>query len=127
MTYAFPDGADIVVDCTGVPAVFPQAIECARNLAWDNIPTSGARVVVQGSYAEGFTVPYDAAFQREVQILVPRNYQKSDMESVIDLLAREKISLADMAMARSPIEAQSTYDELRTAKAGLLTAVFHWN
>ena len=73
-----PDGADIVVDATGAAAVLPQAVASARELGWDDSPLQGARIVVQGSYPEDFSIPYQEAFRKEAHILVPRDMPPRD-------------------------------------------------
>lgn len=81
-----PHGADVVVDATGVASVVPQALELACELPWDGVARKGARYIVQGSYSTGFTVPYDPAFQREVQFLVSRDHLPRDVHAVLDLM-----------------------------------------
>jgi 2-desacetyl-2-hydroxyethyl bacteriochlorophyllide A dehydrogenase len=47
----FPDGADVVVDATGAPAVLREAIALARDSAWgDENLSIRPRLLVQGSY-----------------------------------------------------------------------------
>lgn len=98
-----PNGADIVVDATGAASVLTQALELARDMPWDGMSRQGARYVVQGSYSEGFTVPYDAAFQREVQVLVPRDQLPRDVQAVLDLMRRGMLRARDLVSElRSP-------------------------
>jgi 2-desacetyl-2-hydroxyethyl bacteriochlorophyllide A dehydrogenase len=122
------EGADIVVDCTGSNPVIPQAIACARDLAWNSLGACGARFVVQGSYPDSLTIPYDAIFRRELQVLVPRDHLLADLNTVLDLMARGRLSLRELISdIREPVEAQETYDTLRTSKGGFLTAAFRWS
>ena len=123
----FPEGADIVVDATGANAVLPLAIEIARDLSWDDAPTPGARLVIQGSYPASVAVPYQAAFQKEVRILVPRDMQPRDLRAVLELLSREKIRVDDLlGTVITPEEAPPIYAALRGAPGDMVTAAIRW-
>ena len=122
-----PDGADIVVDATGAAAVLPQAVASARELGWDDSPLQGARIVVQGSYPEDFSIPYQEAFRKEAHILVPRDMQPRDVRAVIDLMVRDRLRIDDLLSALLPVDqAPATYARLRSAPDELVTAVFRW-
>jgi 2-desacetyl-2-hydroxyethyl bacteriochlorophyllide A dehydrogenase len=123
----FPYGADIVVDCTGVPAVLPAALEVCRDLPWGDHGLTGARFVVQGSYAESFTIPYEAAFCREVAFLVPRSDAGIDKRTVVELMRRKVLSLSSVISdVRSPDQAQSAYDDLKDPTTRLMSVAFRW-
>lgn len=123
----FAEGADIVVDATGANAVLPQAIEIARDLLWDDAPAPGARLVIQGSYPGSVAVPYQAAFQKEVRILVPRDMQPRDLRAVLELLGRKKVQVGDVLKSViEPEEAPATYAALRAAPGDLVTAAIRW-
>jgi len=122
-----PDGADIVVDATGAAPVLPQAIEIARELGWDDSPLLGARIVVQGSYPDDISIPYQAAFMKEAHILVPRDMQPRDVRAVLDLMARGALRIDDLLAEVVPLDrAPDTYALLREAPDKLVTAVFAW-
>jgi 2-desacetyl-2-hydroxyethyl bacteriochlorophyllide A dehydrogenase len=122
-----PGGADILVDATGVPAVFADVCRLVRDLPWDDTPTAGARYLVQGSYADVVPVPYLPAFEKELNILIPRDLQPRDIRAVLDLMARNKLVARDLISAvRPPSAAAATYATLRERPAELLTAAFDW-
>ncbi|MBM3496967.1 MAG: zinc-binding dehydrogenase, partial [Armatimonadetes bacterium] len=73
-----PEGADIVVDVTGNPAVIPEGVAAVRDVPWTDEPGPAPRYVVQGSYAGEFTVPYQQAFMKELRFLLPRDCTPSD-------------------------------------------------
>jgi 2-desacetyl-2-hydroxyethyl bacteriochlorophyllide A dehydrogenase len=124
----FPDGADVVVDCTGVPQVMAGAIEVGRDLPWGNHEKQGARLIVQGSYADGFSVPYDSAFLREMSLHVPRNEQMRDRGIVLELIQRGTLSLKSIITdVRKPEDAQATYTELGKPDPDLMTVVYDWS
>ena len=83
----FAAGADVVVDATGHPAALAQAIAVARNKPWGDSDRPGARLLVQGSYAGDFAVPYQDAFVKELTILLPRDTQPQDVHTVLDFHA----------------------------------------
>ena len=123
----FPNGADVVVDATGFPAVLPQALALTRVKPWDESVAPGARFIIQGSYAGEFSIPYRPAFLNEVSFWLPRDMQPRDVHAVIDLMARDKFHprriISDV---RPPQAAPETYAELLKAKAELMTVAFQW-
>jgi 2-desacetyl-2-hydroxyethyl bacteriochlorophyllide A dehydrogenase len=121
-----PDGAQIVVDATGVPAVLADALRLAQELPWTDTPEAGPRVVIQGSYPESLPVPYDAVFRREATLLTPRNAQPRDQKAVLDLLARGVLRVDDLAEIRSPDAAPGVYAALGHPE-GPLSTVFAWD
>jgi len=122
-----PDGAEVVVDATGLAAVLPEAIRIARDLPYDDAPNQGARLLIQGSYAGEFTVPYQAAFRKQLSILLPRDRQPRDMRAALDVIHRGKLQVRDLVTRIcAPEEAPEVYAALRDPAAGLLTAVFRW-
>lgn len=124
---ALPHGAEVVVDATGAAAVLPEALDLARTLPWDGLRHVGARYLLQGSYADGVHVPYDAAFQREIQFLIPRDQTPHDLRAVLDLMQRNVLQARDLVSAvRGPTQAAKTYAELSDSNGGLATAVFEW-
>ncbi len=123
----FPGGADVVVDATGVPSVLVQSIEVARDKPWDDSPEPGARVVIQGSYAGEWRLPYQAAFAKELSFYVPRDAQPRDIRAMLDLIARGKLNLdALISDVRSPETAPETYAALDEPGAALITVAFKW-
>ena len=123
-----PEGADIVVDATGAAPVLPAAIEIARELSWDDSPTLGARIIVQGSYPDDISIPYQAAFHKEAQIMVPRDMQPRDVRAALDLLLRDRLQLDDLIGAIvSPADAPTIYAQLETRAGAPVTAAFQWS
>lgn len=122
-----PAGADVVVDATGAPAALPQAIETAKLKPWDDGADPGARVVIQGSYVDAFSVPYQPAFRRELTFFVPRDAQPRDLRAVLDFMARGALNVSGVISdVRPPEAAAETYAELAEPNAALITAAFQW-
>jgi 3-hydroxyethyl bacteriochlorophyllide a dehydrogenase len=124
----FPEGADVVVDATGVPAVLPAAIEVAKDKPWDDDETkAGARFIVQGSYPAEFAIPYQAAFMKELTFYLTRSDQLGDIQAAIALMSAGKLSVRNLISdVRAPEDAPATYSELQQPGASLLTVAFKW-
>lgn len=123
----FPQGADSVVDATGVPALVAEGIAVARDLGWDDAPTPGARYVIQGSYAADFSIPYDAAFRKELTFLFPRDCQPRDFRAVLNLLRRGLLRVRDLiGETVEPEDAPRIYAALQARDSRLITAAFRW-
>ena len=122
-----PDGADVIVDASGVPAVLAQAIGLARLKAWaDTRP--GPRVVLQGSYAGDLQLPYDAAFQREISLILPRDRYAHNVQAVLGLL--ETGALPDLERVVSVIAAEDApgvYADWQAGDTTRIAAAFSWS
>jgi 2-desacetyl-2-hydroxyethyl bacteriochlorophyllide A dehydrogenase len=123
----FPDGVDILIDATGVPAVVPDAITAMRDLAWDEADASPARYIIQGSYSDGVTIPYRPAFFGEVSVHFPRAAQQRDSRAMVEQIAAGKLDLSPLIGAiRSPSEAPAAYAALTDSQTAPLTIAFKW-
>lgn len=122
-----PQGADVVVESTGVPALVPEAIEIAREQPYGDVPVPGARLLIQATYPGDFTIPYGPAFKRELQLLIPRDRQPSDMRTALELVHRGKLQVRDLvSTVRPPEDAPEVYAALAERNSPLLTAAFRW-
>lgn len=124
----FPNGADVVVDCTGSVRALASGIAVGRNQPWDPLrDTPGVRYVMLGSYEADFTISYAAAYAGQCCFMVPRGSQISDCQRALDMMGRGQLRLADVISAvRRPEEAGRTYEELKDPRGPLVTAVFDW-
>lgn len=123
---ALPDGADILVDTTGVPAVLPTLIALARDIPWDDSLTPGSRYVIQGSYPADFHVPYQSAFAKELTFLIPRNVQPRDARTVLALMQRGKLSAQGIiSQVYHPAACADAYAALQAGDH--ISAAFAWN
>lgn len=123
----FPNGADVIVDATGSPAVFVQALEVTRIPGWHDPLALGGRYLIQGSYADGLQVPYDPVFQRELQLLFPRDTQPRDRQAVLELMAQDKLKLAPLVHEYAVQDAPLAYKALQSLEPGMVTAAFRWH
>lgn len=121
-------GADIVVDATGAPSVLSQACTLLRERPWDNQNHPRTRLLIQGSYSNPPTLPYDILFQREPLIWVPRDNQRCDIETVIQLMDQKKLPMNDLlADLGSPENAPAIYRDLHSVCQDAVTGVFNWH
>ncbi len=122
-----PGGADIVIEATGSPALARLAIELARDQPYGDVPVPGARLLIQATYPDDFTLPYMPAFRKELSILLPRDRQPRDQSAALDLAARGRLHLRDLiSIVCDPAEAPGIYASLREQPGDLLTALFQW-
>lgn len=124
----WPQGADIVVDSTGVAEVLPLSLAAVYDKPWGDGLEEGGTLVVQGSYPDLFTLDYDPCFRKEVRILFPRDQQPRDIRVVLSLMADGRLQVADLiAGVVSPEEAPRAYGELVESKGSALTYAFRWS
>ena len=120
-------GADIVVDATGTPTVLPHSIMLADEKPFDDSLVSGARLVIQGSYPGGFTLPYQESFRRELTIHIPRDQQPRDLRAVLELMADGRVDVRSVISdVRTPDAAPATYAALQAGDGELLTVAYAW-
>jgi threonine dehydrogenase-like Zn-dependent dehydrogenase len=120
-----PDGADIIVDATGVPAVLPAAIALAKYPAWDDTQERRTRYIIQGSYGGEVAISYQEAFMREIAFLLPRDNQPRDIRAFIDLIGRHRLAIRSLMTALyAPDCATTAYAVLRSPET--LTVGFQW-
>lgn len=122
-----PEGADIVVDSTGVESVLERSFALVRNKPWGVDGAPAGKVVVQGSYAGDVRFDYHAAFFKEMTLLFPRDAEPGDMRRVLELMAAGSLQVADLATeVVSPEDAPRIYKEFVQVRTDLLTAAFRW-
>jgi len=120
-------GADVVVDSTGVPSLLQESVLLAKTKPWDNTLTEPARLIIQGSYAGNVIFDYHQAFYRELSVHFPRDCQPRDLQAILGLIARGRLKTRELiSRVVKPAEAQQTFLALRAGEPGLLTAVFQW-
>lgn len=123
----FPDGVDVLVDATGVPELVSELVTVVKSKPWGNDPVAGGRYLVQGSYPQNVSFPYDAAFQRELSVWFSRDSQKGDLEEALKLIASGRLNVSDLVRDEyCPEDAVRAYSDLRRPEIGPMTAVFRW-
>jgi 2-desacetyl-2-hydroxyethyl bacteriochlorophyllide A dehydrogenase len=124
-----PNGADILVDATGLNDIAAQMIPVARHLPYDDVPNpQGARFVVQGGTDDDYIFPHQPAFDKEMSILLPRDRQPRDVAAVFDLMSRGKLPAAKLISdVRPPESAQQAYIDLREQRSQYQTIAFQWS
>jgi 2-desacetyl-2-hydroxyethyl bacteriochlorophyllide A dehydrogenase len=121
-----PEGADVVVETTGIPALLHEAVKIARDQPRTDEAIDGARILIQASYPEEFSVDYQAAFRKELTFLLPRDKQSCDITTVLNLIAQDRLKAGDLiSEVASPEHAPEIYRRLQSHQ-GLITAAFDW-
>lgn len=122
----FPDGADVIVDATGLNAVLREGIEFARDIPWNDGDHPHSRYIVQGSYPEDFCIPYQTAFSKGLSFILPRDSQPRDFRAVLDHMQSGVLQIRDLiGEIAKPSNAPTIYRALRNRE--FLSAVFEWN
>jgi threonine dehydrogenase-like Zn-dependent dehydrogenase len=124
-----PAGAEVVVDCTGVPSVAAKAAEWIKELPWGAPVNASRTLLIQGSYDDKgcISLPYFPSFMNELKILVPRDHTSSDTHAILALLASGRLNFAPLlSRIARPEGAAGVYAELREKGTDLLTAAFNW-
>ncbi len=122
-----PDGADVVVDSTGVGALTAKTMQIARDLGWGSVLEKGPRFVFQGSVAGEVNFPYQTAFLREMSVYFPRDRRKADIQNAMALVAAGQVKVTDKDFLRAKYtDHAAIYETVRSNQLSTLTAVFEW-
>ena len=118
---------DVIVDCTGVPALLGELLKAGKDLDWGERNERGVRYLVQGSYPGDFTVPYNDAFSKEASLYFPRDNRPADIRNVLERMGRGELRLPEQTVqVCQPALAQAVYDQLRAARDMPLSVLFSW-
>ncbi|MDR3691910.1 MAG: zinc-binding alcohol dehydrogenase [Fimbriimonas sp.] len=121
-----PEGVDVVADATGSPAVLPFSMAALRQPAWGTSSVDGPKLVIQGSYPNSFTLPYQDAFRKELTILMPRDTNPSLVRESISIIAEGRCMVDDLfTWFGDPVRAPEAYGLLQSDRS-VMTAAFDW-
>ena len=127
------DGADLVIEATGIPAVYPMAL---------TLPRLGGRLLALGSPRGSVEVSFFADVHlREVTILgahQPKTPDEADLyypwskrrdrDLVLRLMSEGKLAIEDLITHEArPSDCQAVYDMLADDPREVLGVVFNWN
>ncbi len=130
--YCAADGADLVIEATGVPSVYPMAL---------TLPRLGGRLLALGSPRGSVEVSFFAEVHlREVTILgahQPKTPDEADLyypwskrrdrDLVLRLMGEGKLPIEDLITHEAnPADCQSVYDMLADRPRDVLGVVFRW-
>ena len=121
-----PEGADVVVDCTGAPAAFARSVSLAKQIPWGSNDRS-ARLIIQGSYPDTFVVDYDSAFVRELDLMFPRATTPDDLRASLSAMDRKVIDARSViSRVVKPAQAAEAFGWFGKDPS-VLTVAFDWN
>ena len=81
---------------------------------------------LSGDEMDQWKVDYPEAFEREIQICVPRASSGHDLQLALKIWPQLKFDASVIAPSTSPSNAATIYEKLATKKFPGLTAVFDW-
>ena len=123
----FGHGADIVVDVTGVPSVLPFSLRATKDVPWGTNDARGSKLVIQGSYPDQFSLPYQEAFRKELHILMPRDNTPTDLADAVKFIADGTLKVEDfISWYGPPSNAAEAYNLLRSDRS-IMTIAFDWS
>lgn len=123
-----PEGADVVVDATGVPGALSASIGWARDKPWGSDAGPGAKLVIQGSYPARFEMDYNEAFGKELTISFPRDQEPGDLREAVALIASGRIVTRDLISRIVPYaSAPALYRQLVEDPGSVVTGLFSWD
>jgi len=103
-----PDRADLILECVGVPETMTQAVAHAR---------PGTTIVVVGVFGAPPVVDLARVQDRELRLVGTLMYQRPDYKRAIDLIASEKLRLAELITHRFPFgEYQRAYETIEASQ-----------
>ncbi len=116
----------VVVDATGAPSAMAGAIRLLQEKPWNNELLPATRFVIQGSYASPPLLPYSELFWREPNIFVPRDNQRRDVESALEMMSAGLLPVENVVEdLGSPADAPCAYQTLTDGHH--VTGAFTWN
>ncbi len=122
-----PQGASLIIDATGAAPVLREALELCRDTEWNDDEQADYRYLIQGSYPGDVSIPYQAAFMKQLSFIVPRARQLRDARAYFDLLAHDKIEVLDLINAEmKPADAAAAYEALKNPNETPGTIIFDW-
>jgi 2-desacetyl-2-hydroxyethyl bacteriochlorophyllide A dehydrogenase len=120
-----PQGAEIAVEATGVPAIASMMHQLLAPLPWGDSGINGRKVVFQASYPTEIALNYQDFFSYESNLFFPRDCRPADIRYCLELLGAGKLIARDLiSEVLSVSEAASAYAKLINRVPGYLTAAF---
>jgi 2-desacetyl-2-hydroxyethyl bacteriochlorophyllide A dehydrogenase len=123
----WPDGADMVVDCTGSAKVLASSIRLTRTPPWGPVDSRGhPKLVIQGSYSGAISIDYMEAFMKQIEVHFPRDMHLEDKQDALNQLTSGRLNVSSLVTIADPDHAQQVYEQLRDGSFASPTAAFEW-
>jgi threonine dehydrogenase-like Zn-dependent dehydrogenase len=101
-------------------------MRAAKDLPWGENDVTGSKLVIQGSYPDQFTLPYQESFRKELHILMPRDHTPADLVQAVKMIADGVCQVDDLiSWFGDPAEAPEAYKLLRSDRS-MMTIAFDW-
>ena len=108
---------DVVIDLAGVPGMEPQLVDAVRH--------SGRLLFIAGRHT--ITYPFNQGQGREITIKQNSHFTQSDLDELMRLLARGRVTFAPFIHDVVPVTAaDDIYRRLRDTPNTLFGTVFQW-
>lgn len=123
--------ADLVVECSGNPAVVADLPGYLRDGGWDGID-DGGRIHLQGDYPAPLVItPYQRWFTRNLRLSMSCAIRPGGKEAVLALVAAGKLDLrtilaSPMVERVALADAPAAYGRIEAARGGILKTLIAW-
>ena len=124
----FPQGFDVLVDVTGVPAVVSANLPLLRAKSWDHPYEPSPKLVLLASYPGSVSLDcQDTLFNKETEIITCRNYLPHDLLRAARLLETGALDVRPFLAHVMPAgDADEGFRQLRERPDEHLTVVLDW-
>jgi 2-desacetyl-2-hydroxyethyl bacteriochlorophyllide A dehydrogenase len=119
-------GVSAAFDATGRADTLAGTAALIRSRPWHHPELNCGTLVVQGSLEAPMCLDYNQLFAQELDVMVPRDCDLSDMSETLALIAADKVRPSIIPAERyTPDRAQEAYDRLLARKT--MRVLFDWN
>jgi 2-desacetyl-2-hydroxyethyl bacteriochlorophyllide A dehydrogenase len=122
-----PELFEIVVEATGVPSVLSDLHQVLSPIPWGDYSGPRRQIVIQASYPETFSIPYQEFFMYEANLLIPRDSRPADTRRCLELMGSGELNVKNLISEVVPASnARIAYQKLLSRESGYTTAAIDW-
>ncbi len=120
-----PEGADLVIDCTGRSDMFPLILEIVRG-ACSGVEKPG-RACLQGYYPDPIEIDADAAHRRRLKLAFPCGFDKGGVQEALRFMAEGRLTVRDLITHSWPAsDAPEAFDFVLENPADVMATYLDW-